>query len=159
MSENTVMKMEDKIHEFLDGDLKEIALKFAEYLNESNLAPINVGKDSCKIPYNEHHICMIQFEPNQWKFTFFYGDYNSEFDQDFIKTVQKNLKFCSPCHDCTGALDAMIFGENYSNLCSQLTIQFTNPDNTTLENIKKLLEYCKDMIPNSKLYKSYHARF
>jgi len=36
---------------------------------------------------------MIQLEPNKWRFTFFFGDYNGDFEENFIATIQEHLKF------------------------------------------------------------------
>ena len=147
--------MEDDILELFDGELKETALKFAAYLNVSQLTPKQDGPTDWKIPYKECHLCMIQLEPNSWRFTFFFGDYSGEFDKIFITAVQNHIKFCNRCNDgCIFGKDAAIFGKEYQNVCSQLTIQFENPNTKILEHIKVLIEYSKKNAPHNV---SWHA--
>jgi len=149
--------MEDDILELFDGELKETALKFAAYLNVSQLTPKQDGPTDWKIPYKECHLCMIQLEPNSWRFTFFFGDYSGEFDQDFIAAVQENVQTCKRCHDgCIFGKDTTIFGKGYINACSQLTIQFDNPNDETLEHIKKMIEYSKKATPHSESWHAHH---
>ena len=156
MSEQKVYpKIENDILELFDGELQENALKFVAYLNANQLTPKQDGPGDWKIPYKEFHLCMIQIESNKWTFTFFFGDYSGEFDEGFITTVQGHVNICESCHDgCTGGIDKTIFGKEYINTCSQLTIQFENPNEKTLEYIKTLIECSKEIAPHSE---SWHA--
>ena len=152
MSEqNKTLQVEDEIALYLNNDLREPALDFAAYLNANQMTPKLWRAESRTwlIPDKDFNLCMVQFEPNQWKITCFFGDYDGEFDEGFITAVQEHVQICASCHDnCTNGLDAFIFGKEYKNACSQLTIQFTNPNRNELEHIKKLIEY-KKTTPNS----------
>ena len=150
-------RMEDDILELFNGELKETALKFAADLTANRLTPKQWRPKCWKIPHNECHLCMIQLEPNKWKLTFFFGDYSGKFDEGFIKAVQENVRTCTSCHDpCTGGIDTMIFGKECLNACSQLTIQFENPNAETLGHIKQLLEYSKKVPPQSESWHAHH---
>ena len=150
-----ILKIEDDILELFDGGLKETALKFAAYLNENQLTPKQDGPADWKIPYEQYHLCMIQPELNKWTFTFFFGDYSGEFDEDFITTVQEHIQICASCHDgCTGGIDTTVFGKDIKNVCSQHPIQFNNPTEGDLKHIKNMLEFSKTYVADSV---SYHA--
>lgn len=154
-NEATIKKIENEINELFDSDLKETALDFITYLNENQLTPKSWCPKCWKIPCKDYYICMIQLERNKWIFTFFFNDYSGEFDERFIKTVQEHVKICTLCNDgCTSGIDTTIFGKEYLNVCSQLTIQFENPNSNTLEYIKALIKYGKKIVPQSK---SWHA--
>jgi len=133
-------EIEKEIRKYLDGDLKERALEFAAWLRANGMAP-----QGGKIPYGGKYLCMIQIEQKQlWRLTFFMCDYSGDYDEGFTRAVQDHLQFCRACHDpCTGGMDITVFGNEYKNVCSQLTVQFENPDADTLEHIKQLLEYWK----------------
>ena len=146
MSDKT-LKINDEILIYLDDGLRKPALEFAVYLNANQMMP-KLWRPESKTwltPYKEWNICMIQFEPNQWKVTFFFGDYNGEFDDGLFTTaVQEHVQICTSCHgSCIGGMDTVIFGKAHTNACSQLTIQFTNPSSNELEHINKLVEYKK----------------
>ena len=163
MSEQKQPLMEDVILEIFDGELKETALEFAACLHANGLTPKVwrpewVQNNYCwRIPYEERYLCKIQLEPNKWTFTFFFGDYSGEFDEGFITAVQENVKICTSCHDsCTSGMDTMIFGKEYKNACSQLTIEFANPDSNTVEHIKSLIEYSKKIEPLHEAFFAYN---
>jgi len=161
MSENISVntqppKIEDDILELFEGELQQAALKFAAYLNANQLTPKNTGLRCWKIPYEDCHLCMIQLEPDNWKFTFFFGDYDGEYGNGFVTTVQEHVKICTCCNDgCSGGKAATIFGKEYKDICSQLAIQFKNPDSNSLEHIKTLIECSKITAPHSA---SWHSR-
>jgi len=55
---------------------------------------------------------------------------------------RKDGSHCNNCHlppDVTG-VDNVVFGKEISNLCCGQFISFSNPNNETLEGIKKLIE-------------------
>jgi len=157
MLENTTQIFEDKIHECLDGEVKQIALNFVDYLKENQLTTLSdtYEGNAVKIPYNAKNLCKIWLNPNEIQFHFWFGDYSGESDEDFKAAVQARVGFCDICHQgCTGPFDVPIFGKELKNVCSQHTIAFTNPDNKALEYVKMMLEYSKKIVPDSV---SYHA--
>jgi hypothetical protein len=144
------LAIEEAINKELKGETRETALAFAAYLKANGLTPLqwHSGMDY-KIPSGEGHPCMIQFDPNQWRLTFFAGDYSGEHDAGFTRAVQDHVQFCKACHDgCSGPREMKIFGKEFANVCSQLTVQFENPDAATLEHIKGLIEYWKTAGPS-----------
>jgi len=146
-----ITKIEDEINKLFDGELKETALEFVAYLNANQLTPRLCSPTYWYIPFNECNLCLIFLKPNELGFSFFLGDYIGEFDENFTATVQKHVKICTPCHDCIYGKEATIFGKEYTNVCSQGTIEFINPN---FEYIKILIECSKKIAPHSK---SWHA--
>jgi len=156
MIENIIPNFEDKILECLDGELKQTALNFINYLKENQFRPLPATcENSYKIPYDGKNLCKVWVNPNEIQFHFWFGDYSGDFYDDFKTAVQERVGFCDVCHaECTGPFDVSIFGKELKNVCSQHTIAFTNPDNKTLEYIIMMIEYSKKIVPDSV---SYHA--
>ena len=165
-------KIEDAITDFLDGDLQENALKFVAYLNENELSPILLpykmdnGKTiGVKIPHNGHYLgWMLVKEKGEWMFQIFnfldFGQsiHTDEKDEAFKKAVYDHVDICgSPCHDeCWRAKDVKIFGKEFKSVCSQHSRDFINPDEKTIDYIKKLIGYSKNARPYAQ---QYHPNF
>lgn len=150
MSEQTSPKIEDEIFELLEGEVQEIAQKFTTYLNENNMTPQRWFCPTIwKTPYEKYYLFGIFMnQPGKFRIYFYRGDYNGEFDADFIKTVHDHVRPCIDCGgECPKGTDMTIFGKEFSNTCFQFPIQFENPDYKTLEHIKKLIEYWKLIAP------------
>jgi len=162
-------KIEDAIIEYLDGDLKETALKLATYLNESDDLPLvllpwelDKGKTTAfKIKHKEHYIGWILIKDNgEWLFDSFnfshLGDLCDD-DKEFIAAVYEHIHPC--IHSCCGcvepcqnAKETKIFGKKFCNVCFQHTKGIVNPDEKTLGYIKKLIEYSKKVIPHKDIH-------
>jgi len=159
MSENnTIPIIEDELLAHLDTELQESALGFADYLNENHMTPrLWFGPGYWHIPWEGSYLCGIHlygFNPGAhssgWVFWFFTGDYNGEADEGVKTLVWEYIGNCVRCVDeCPGGVDATIFGKEYANICSQFPVQIKNPDDETLEKIKKLLELWKEIAPRS----------
>jgi len=154
---NKKSTFEEAIQYYLEGDLRDSALAFAAWAKTNGFAPRQWNNPDCwKIPQGEVHLCMMQFDPGQWRFTFFAGDYSGDYEEGFVKAVQNHVETCRSCHDgCTKGIDMTVFGKEFANVCSQLSVQFENPDANTLAHIKQLLEYWKTAGHTSE---SWHYR-
>lgn len=157
MSENNNLQIVNKINELLDGDLKNNALEFVNYLHAKQLTPQQwFDPTYWRVPFEENYLCGIVFNENKWRFWFWSGDYNGELDDKSIETVHDYVRPCINCTtDCQFGKDTTVFGKEFINTCIQFPIQFENPDVNTLECIKKLLEYWKTATPNNY---SWHYR-
>jgi len=152
---------ESLIEQRLSGEMKEVALNIANYLNENQLAPVQSGEVSCwKVPYNGKCIAgMWVGEHNNLDVHFWYLDFSGEIDADTadIITSENHYQCCYICHDgCTGGFDTSVFGREIKNLCSQHTIQFNSPAKSDLPHIKNMIEYSKKYISGCDV--SYHAK-
>ena len=145
------------IEQRLSGDMKDVALNIANYLNENQLTPVQSGEQYCwKVPYNGKCIMgMWVGEDNNLDVHFWYLDFSGEFDANSALIVQERTACCWVCHDgCTGSFDTSVFGKNIKNVCSQHTIQFNSPTKNDLPHIKNMIEYSKTYISDCA---SFHA--
>jgi hypothetical protein len=149
--EKTSPQMEEEILELLEGDLKEDALGFAAYLRENQMTPRQwFGPTYWRIPYENDYLCSIFMNKDKWCVFFFSGDYKGEFEEGLIKAVQDSVMPCISCvDDCPKGKDMTVFGKEFTNACFQFPVQFVNPNGSTLEYIKELLEYWKEVAPHS----------
>jgi hypothetical protein len=150
-------QIEEEILELLEGDLKETALGFVSYLRTNQMTPRQwFGPSYWRIPYEKNYLCSILMNKDKWRVFFFSGDYKGEFEEGFIKAVQSSVMPCVSCtgDDCPKGKEMTVFGKEFTNTCFQFPVQFVNPNRSTLEYIKELLEYWKDVAPHSD---SWHA--
>jgi hypothetical protein len=150
-------QIEGEILELLDGDLKKTALGFVSYLSANQMTPLQwFGPNYWRIPYEKNYLCGIVVNKNRWRFWFFLGNYSGEFEEGFIKAVQDSVRPCVSCtDDCPKGKNTMVFGKEFLNICFQFPVQFENPNDNTLEYIKELIEYWKEVAPHSD---SWHCR-
>ena len=155
--EKTSPQIEEEILELLEGDLKEAALGFVAYLRANQMTPRQwFGPTYWRIPYGNNYLCSILMNKNKWRIFFFSGDYKGEFEEGFIKTVQGSVTPCISCvDDCPKGKDMTVFGKEFTNACFQFPVQFVNPDGSTLEYVKELLKYWKEVAPHSDSW-HYH---
>ena len=157
MSESKISKFEDLIEQRLSGEMKEVAMRLAVYLNENQFTPVQSGEQNCwKVPYNGKCIAgMWVGGDNNLDVHFWYGDFSKEFSTESSSVVQERIACCYVCHDgCTGGLDTSVFGKDIKNVCSQHTIQFNSPTANDLPHIINMLNYSKNYMLDSE---SYHA--
>ena len=157
MSEQSTPKFENEIRELLDGDLMERALVFAKYLNENGLTPrLWFGPTYWRVPYETNYLCGIKLDKGLWRFWFFQGDYGGELDEGIKDTVREKVGTCTECSgDCKPVPSMTVFGKEFSDVCCNFPIQFENPDENTVEEIKGLMDYWKGVAPRSE---SWHVR-
>jgi hypothetical protein len=155
--EKAIPMMEDEIRELLTGDLKETALELVAYLNVNHLTPLQwFGPHYWRIPYETNYLCSILMDKDRWRVFFFSGDYSGAFTEGFIQVVQASVMPCISCtgDNCPKGRNMTVFGKAFSNTCFQFPVQFVNPNGRTIEYIKELLEYWKEVAPRSE---SWHA--
>jgi len=158
--QNTIQKIEEKIVRRLDGDIREQALKFIDYLNKNQMQPQQwFDENFWRVPYFEYYIFGIFLEEHSWNVIFFSGDYSGKFEDDFIKAIHDRVNICSSCHGddidvCPKGKDMVIFGKEYKNVCIQFTIFFENPIDDDFTHIKNMIDYYKGVVSYSD---SFHA--
>jgi len=153
------MTFEKMIRKHLDGGMRETALGFAAYLNDNGLAPKQwFSPDFWRIPHEDHYLCGIKLYDGGWTFWFWSGDYSGDPGEQLIKFVHEYVTACVDCVDpdhCKKGKDTTFFGKEFTRTCIQFPIQIANPDGSTLEQIKKLIEFWKTAAPNDT---SWHYR-
>ena len=146
------------VEQRLSGDMKEIALDLAKYLNENQLTPVQSGEQNCwKVPCHGKCIAgMWVGEHNNLDVHFWHLDFTGEMDADTAAVVrEEHVACCYVCHEgCSGGFDTPVFGTDIKNLCSQHTIQFNSPAAGDLPHIINMMEYSTLHIAGCE---SYHA--
>ena len=154
-------QIEDEINERLDNELKESALKFIAHLSANQMTPLRwFGQGYWKIPgapigkKSLFGIHLYGFNPrahnNGWVLWFFPGGYSGEADEEVIKLVRDNVGYCVKCSsECSKGVDMTIFGREYTNMCCQFPVRIENPDDETLEKIKKLVDFRQEVLSRS----------
>ena len=157
-------KIEKDILALYDGTKKEFMLQLVAFFKESQLMLTNCKHDKTEwhVSFNGCNLCKLWLKPNDIFVSFFLSylqeEYRGEFGHKFETCMQQHVQFCYTCHDgCTSSMDVPIFGKELTNVCSQHTINFTQPDLEdfdVLAHIKTLVGYCKTVTPNDV---SYHV--
>ena len=151
-------KIEDVIPEVLIGEMRETALEFAAYLRENKMAPgwsgvHNAWDAKCK----GKTICKISLAHTGWyannKCSWnikLYCLHMSKYESSIISAgvqsiIWDGLFHCISClggkKPCIGGNDIMILGREYKGICGHsLCTMIYDPDETTLDGVKKLLE-------------------
>ena len=152
-------KIENAILGMRDGSAKNNVLQFVAYLNEEQLTPVKCSwiDGKWKIPFGDYYLGWINISAANWSyenFNYLQFDEYVDDDQDFSEYIHKHVKICNkPCHDeCWGAMDVMVFGKQFDNVCSNHGRAFSNPSKKTIEYIKKLIGYNKKIMPREHIY-------
>ncbi len=141
--------IEKKINSVLKGNTKQNALDFISFLKENDISldSNNDGEGWAVggIVGNSIGFMLIngaEQMPGPWTMWFNSCDFQNEPDDDDLKqTIWEHASKCGQCHpgwkDCGGG-EKTIFGKEFERLCHS-PLMFTNPDEKTLENVKKLV--------------------
>jgi len=154
-------KIEDSISEYLDGEKKRNALEFVNYLKENKMSPQWISTNSWKSCYKQKLVCFTRVYPtNSWMIRpALYNTSNPCNPYDFEKFmanekleefIWENLKHCKNCLPCAPGQTMTIAGKKFHNMCGYHSVQINNPDITTINNSKKILEYKKNIIISGK---------
>ncbi len=155
--EHSYRQLEQEIGELLEGDRQAAALGFVAYLRRQAMSPRPwLGPRYWRIPYRSYYLAGLVLDQARWRVWFFSAEYSGAFEPEFVQAVQAHVKACHSCtDDCPKGSSARIFGREYGNTCYQFPLQFENPTPGTLDHVKRLLAYCKQVIAHSD---SWHAR-
>jgi len=89
---------------------------------------------------------------NTWNIAFRLEKFDREFSEGFKKAIQENLKQCKAClKACPKGVNLTVFKKEIKNICRGWPIQFENPNVNTLEYVKELMEYRKNLISTNNL--------
>ena len=154
-----VHTIENEIIERLDGEQRETALGFMDYLNANGMAPkLWFGPGYWIVPgdgYNLFGICIYEKNPGAdkqgWVLWFFNGDYDGAADEDLKEFIRSKTGLCVDCYgECESkGVSMTVFGNEYENLCYQFPVRINNPDGAEIGMVKRLIEYWKTVAPYS----------
>jgi len=160
-------KIEDVIPEYLDGDAKRIALDLVAYMRENKMTLRWGGiTNTWKSMYKGNCICRMDlcmgrsWEKNKkWVITP-YLSYLHEYENLILNEKYQNIiwdgmTYCNGCppnkggsrvknRPCIGGFNATILGKECKGVCANVRLtRVSDPDEATLDGVKKLLEFEK----------------
>jgi len=155
VQKKTNAKIEDVIPHYLDGNMQNSAMNFVAYL-QTNKMPLKWDAwNTWKAHSKGKVLCWITLHPFMWVVSPCLTSIN-DYEEIVINErlqhlVWDNFKRCSPpCRDrgeCRGAKNATtILGKEFNDICNEVyhvnnkKVDFSNPDETTISSINKLLE-------------------
>ena len=154
---NSKPKIEDVMHEVLEGDTLKNGINYVAWLRENKMSPQWSATNSWKIAYKAHNVCNINLsgsyhnlETGSWRVRAFIGEYENSLLEEFKEIILKNIEYCTKCNTCRGRR-MTIFDKELNNVCGRL--HFINPDVKTLECIKLLISMRKNAITEGKAHK------
>ena len=155
MSDKKNANVKDVVNEVLVDDAKINALNFLAFMDENDISNDSNGDGHGwaigGFVGNSIGYLMVNGSdefPGPWTFWFNTCDFkDSDIISDEIKEAAwSNVSPCGRCHDgwkhC-GNGDRIIFDKKFESLCHS-PLMFNNPDQNTLENVKKLLLIMKN---------------
>ena len=159
----TKPKFEETVSNLFDGDMKKSALDFLAQLRENKISISRSNSDNWKISCKGMNLGKIMWlGHNSWTIET-YGDDSKEFEkfienENLQEIMQNNYFKCRLCNPKLCSLQAKkpennfygftktYFGKELNNTCKHwLGGVFRNPNEQTLDCIKKILIYKKQM--------------
>jgi len=153
-------KIEDVISEYLDGDMKKVALDFVAYLRENKINPLWSGINNrwkavykCKVLYyinlGREEWIVVPYLLNMDKYE------QSIRNEELESIILDNIAYCTSCpryreihsvsKPCFPGLTKTILGQEINGICFGRPLTWVyNPDEAKLNGIKKLLEFEKE---------------
>ena len=149
-----IKKIEDKMKNVLSGNKLKNALEFASFLRENELSPEwHDSGHGWDVVCNNESVGFIAVngaltKSDSWTIWFNSCDFDESVsvDKNLKETAWKHASICGNfssggkdcgCGDQPG-FSRMIFGKKFENRCHS-PLMFENPDDKTLENVKKLI--------------------
>jgi len=162
-------KIDDVISDLLDGEMKKNALNFISYLRENKMSISRASGNAeakridgaWKAAYKSKGMCRIWLSKNHW-IVCPYIDYTKDFEtyiknenlQDIIWDNLFKCRICSPklcssqaskSEETFRGFNKTYFGKEFDNICKFWDAYFQNPDDKTINCIKRILDFKKNV--------------
>ena len=148
-------KLEDVISEYLEGYVRQNALEFAEWIRANKMNPQWAsanswvfgcrGKRAGYIKLRNDSFCIMPYNGmGPWSvFSDAWEKYIRE--AGLAEIVWENIKFCEHCLPCAPGRNLSILGKDFKNVCNSMVV-YWNPDKRTMDCVKKLIAFRKELI-------------
>ncbi|MDF2686985.1 MAG: hypothetical protein K0S55_2168 [Clostridia bacterium] len=144
-------EIEDAILEQLDGDKQKLALDFVAWLRENKMTLRWAGfKNAWKANYKSKTICYVKLksnESNEKKWVVYpYLNHINQYEElivteDLQNIIWDNMFYCLSCRTPCNTTNITFLGKEIKGVCGgRQPVWFFEPDNATINCIKKLLE-------------------
>jgi hypothetical protein len=157
--------VKDAIEQICDGDIKQKACDFTDYLINMRMKPIWASTNSYSLSYKEKRVGYFKlggessFEKNLISVSVypvsaeFYDEYllnktDTEKERFMGEFTSSYIKYCTSCSKCTPGKDIIILGKKYKNICKHQGRHIINPTNTQINFIKELIDMRRIYIKN-----------
>jgi len=150
-------KIEDVICECLDGDMRQAASDFADYVKSMKMSPRWTNRNAWVVNYKGRGVCKIYVGDNAWlirpSFNHDYDDALFAFllEERLEDIIWENIYHCRACGKSPSTCmrkSAIVLGREFKGVCSCILFQFRNPSCVAIECVKKLIDYRRTTIIN-----------
>ena len=147
---NLKPKIEDLVPDYLNGDMKQSALNFIAYLRANRMQPVWQSTNTWRVNHKGQQICAVQLADSSWrvaprisrwnKLINSYNIYEKQLSEAGLKeTVLANINYCRRCAHCGPGWRMDFFGKDYENVCHNVPVRYTDPDEAEIGCVKKVL--------------------
>ena len=150
--------IEDVIPEYLDGEVKALALDFVAWLRMNRMSPTWASGNSWKSSYKGKGICYVKLftvdrgERNnfRWAISLLFNDFH-RYEQSVVNEGMHEIFTAKPwyCHgcgrpsgeSCGRKRDVVVGGKELIGVCGNNYLTWANdPNETAVTGIKRLIE-------------------
>ena len=145
--------------EYLDGAEKQNALDFAAFCRANKMTPQWQSTNRWRFQHKGKRVCIVRLWDDSRSIIPYnaigpWPEFSAEwekfiFDEGLDEIVLENINHCRHCLPCQPGKDLIILGKECTNVCNVMYL-FWNPDERTMECVKKLLEFRKQCIAAGK---------
>ena len=156
-NENTQQKLENEINTILSGEARRHALDFVSYLRTSGMIPLSDNPN--RFTYMGAYTCILLFFKHPDFPCGYWGIYDCPIreydgfplDENLKEFARANVNICQGKCGCPKPRggNQMVFGKEFEGVCASV-VAFHSPDAEAVEKVKKLMEYWKLIIADSK---------
>ena len=139
-------QIENVISEYLDGEMKNIALDFVARLRTNRMSPIWASGNSWKSSYKGKGICYVKLDRGKWVVIPLLDHLNQYreivVNEGLQNTIWVNIFRCEECNPgCAPGKDRTVLDRVFKNSCyGRPPIVFNDPNEAAIDCIKRLLE-------------------
>jgi len=157
----------DVINETLQGDRKQNALAFVDFVKSIKMTPSWASWNSWTLNYKGKRVGYIkiydrgEFKDDWW--LWLYSQYTNDFQELVIsesKTIQEfitnNICYCCYCGKCAPGKSMTLLDNELKNICITPNIRLQNPDKAFCDFAKKLISLRREAIANNKVPKNMY---
>ena len=161
--QKTKPKPEDLFPGLLEGGVREAAMGFVAWLRGNKLNPSWRCANGWVVKFKAKNVINLNvgsraypggIMAGRWRIgpplELLRGDIRHEFEDEqsyseFKEFIWSHVNYCTSCVGCGPGRTRVVLGKKFELVCNGFVI-FTNPDEKTLEYVKKMIEFEKNRL-------------